>query len=267
MLYANGAELGAAESVVGDVDAEGEWFYDSTTDKVTYYSTTSPNSKRMEAGADWATMETAAISKASELTKGIVAKSIVPKPSGTYDQVIVLGTASIAVALLVRPYDMELADSLERKYNNFADEYPLGLLQLVNSGKIALHNEEHPDLTQGRVIEQSLNAASTGGIMDTMGRATGNDTVKVIIDTGGTFSYGTASTITYSTWIKDSTGLMTQQYVSSETVNGDWQTMAYGIRLKFAVGIYTANDTFYVGVSSMPVETHKSIYTTQLTKK
>ena len=34
-----------------------------------------------------------------------------------YDEVIILSTAAVAVALMVRPFDMELANELEAKYD------------------------------------------------------------------------------------------------------------------------------------------------------
>jgi len=267
MLYRDKLELGTAQVSKVACDADGKWYYDSAADVCYVYSTAAPKTHKMEAGTDYTTLETAAIVKGSELVRSIVLKSIVPKPGGTYDQVIVMGTAAIAVGILVRPYDIELADSLERKYNNYDEQYPLGLLQLVNEDKISLHNEIHPSLGQGVVIEQSLDDATTGGILDIKGLATDNDTVKVIIDTGGTFSYGSASTITHSTWIKDSTGLMTLQYISSDTVNGDYQEMAHGLELQFIPGVYVAEDTWYIKVSREPVETHQSIRTIQLTKR
>jgi hypothetical protein len=66
--------------------------------------------------------------------------------------------------------------------------------------------------------------------LDLRGRAGGvdYDLIKVIIGTGG--ALGTA---TYNVFVKDSTGLKTNQVVTEEVITGDYQPLAYGLQIRF----------------------------------
>lgn len=272
LLYVNGEELDAAESALVDLTEEGEWFYDSDADICYYYSDSTPNGKRMEAGTDWATKETEAIADASDIVRGIVGKPILPKPNGTYDEVIVLSTAAVAVKILVSPYDYDLVIERTRLYDNTDPSYPDGFLQLINSGDLALHNEIHPSYVKGQIVSKTLNGSSTGGIVDMMGTATGDDIFKVVISAGGTLTYGSANTtVKYSVYCKDATGLMTSAVVDNELITGDYQSFAYGLSGMFEMSasglVYTTNDVWYIRCSAQEVETHKGIHVTQLTKR
>ena len=70
VLFKDGQDLGDAEASSGVVDAVGEWYYDSATDRLWYYfgsSNTNPNDMIMEAGDDWATITQRMRRKASRL--------------------------------------------------------------------------------------------------------------------------------------------------------------------------------------------------------
>ena len=63
----------------------------------------------------------------------------------------------------------------------------------------------------------SVNANTTGGILDTRMRylpSTDFDDVRVKITAGGTFAAGTASTVTYSVFVKNDDGLAMQRLYS-----------------------------------------------------
>ena len=68
-LFVNGEELAAAQSTSGDVDANGEWFYNSGTNQVEYYnsnySSTTINEQVFEAGVDFTTFLNQALVDAS----------------------------------------------------------------------------------------------------------------------------------------------------------------------------------------------------------
>ena len=269
MLYKGSSELGTAQTTKVACDTEGEWFYDSSLDEIYYFTLTNPNGEDIEAGTDWSTLVTAVISKSSEMVRAIVGKQILKHAWGTrdYDEVIVSSTAAIACGRLVRPHNEDLANRLEFYYNYEGDEFPKGILQRVRDGQISLSSEITPALGAGILEESAVDASTTGGINDIRGIATGNDTIKIIIDAGATFSYGSASAVTYSVWIKDDTGLMTYQYISGETIDGDYQDLAYGLDIRFNPGKYVTSDAWYVKVSKEPVETHQGFDSLRLTKR
>ena len=49
-LFANGEDLGPAQSAHTDLNVEGEWFYNSAEDVCYYYSASTPLDKLMEGG-------------------------------------------------------------------------------------------------------------------------------------------------------------------------------------------------------------------------
>ena len=64
-LFANGENLGAGQSSVSDVNANGRWYYDDSNDAVYYYNdTTNPHALLIESGDDWDTLRTRYISTA-----------------------------------------------------------------------------------------------------------------------------------------------------------------------------------------------------------
>ena len=106
-LFANGQDLGSAEANSGVVNANGEWFYESSLDAVYYYnSATNPNDMLMESGEDWATLKTRYISNAekyldSRLDGKLPRKQFKDK-DGNYDYILVRTTALIACSFLIR---------------------------------------------------------------------------------------------------------------------------------------------------------------------
>ncbi len=175
-LYRNGKELGAAESSLGDVDADGEWIYISATDQLYLYSTDEPNANHLvEGGTDWATLETEAINRGSEMVESMVAKPIIQRVGveyqgltlRIYDEVIILSAAAMAAWLLIRPHRPKLADEIVLPYNN--EETGTGFIQMVREGVYKLHNEHTPALGMGIPYPVSLDSTTTGSISDIQG--------------------------------------------------------------------------------------------------
>ena len=57
-LFADGEDLGAAQSAHTDLNVEGEWFYNSAEYVCYYYSASTPLDKLMEGGEEFTTMVT-----------------------------------------------------------------------------------------------------------------------------------------------------------------------------------------------------------------
>lgn len=195
VLYRDGNELTSVNDLAS-VDSDGKYFYDSSADIVYLQSSANPQtSHTIETGKDFTDSVNKAIHRPSEITRSIVSKPIYKKvgvgyqgeSTRNYDQVIILSTAAIAVALMVRPFDSELADEIEERYNT--EDEPRGMLQLVRDGFIKLHHEFSQDRSQGLITPVNINANTTGGIVDIQGDPSHTDIVRIEITTGGTLSW------------------------------------------------------------------------------
>ena len=268
VLYRDGNELTSVNDLAS-VDSDGKYFYDSSADIVYLQSSANPQtSHTIETGKDFTDSVNEAIHRASEITRSIVSKPIYKKvgvgyqgeSTRNYDQVIILSTAAIAVALMVRPFDSELADEIEERYNT--EDEPRGMLQLVRDGFIKLHHEFSQDRSQGLITPVNINANTTGGIVDIQGDPSHTDIVRIEITTGGTLSYGTESSIKYKVLAGNNDGIQTTEVVNGETLTGGYDTLAYGTRFKGSQGVYTSGDYWFVDMVSGIPETQNPIKTT-----
>jgi len=256
-LFRNGVSLGAAQSTSGAVDTDGEWHYDSDTDVLTLCSSTNPNTvSSIEAGQVWSTMKSEAVARASEFVRSFLARPII-KRTGTgeqgeslrdYDDNVIRATAYLACAELIEPYDMEKAVRLMARAYDPTQAVP-GILDLIKRGDLAMWNEVTSGYNTGIVRTVAVDASTTGGIVETAGSSTvAWDKIKVKIITGGTFTEGTASAVTFSVWVCDTTGVKMSEVTTAEVITGAYQYLAHGIDGRFAAGKYTANDEWEVEV-------------------
>lgn len=257
LVFRDGVDLGAAQATAGAVDGnvDGEWYYDAATDRLYLASISNPDTSHLvEAGRDWAVLKTEAVNFASEMVRALAGKPILPltgtgvqgEAARDYEAVIVDSTAALAVARIIRPYDFERAAQIASTVTNAENT---GWLDKVRRGDVSLHNESSPTQNAGDVTVVTQNASSTGTILDLYGKATvHSDFVKVKIITGGTFAKGTASTVTYSVWVGDTTGLANTQVVTAAVITGAYQELAHGILLRFGAGVFTADDEWQIAV-------------------
>ena len=232
-LFANGQDLGSAEANSGVVNANGEWFYESSLDAVYYYnSATNPNDMLMESGDDWATLKTRYISNAekyldSRLDGKLPRKQFKDK-DGNYDYILVRTTALIACSFLIRSSSptSEVAEALfnEAEIN----------ISSLNEGSTKLSWQTSGDASMGIIREGTVNGNLR--IVDTRGAYHGiYDKIGVKITTAG--AMGTAK---YSVWESDSTNLGSEKMNNGdtasyvETISGDYQLLSRGLDLRFA---------------------------------
>ena len=170
-LYADGKDLGARQGSSGAVDAAGEWYYDSSADKVWYYfgsSNTSPNDMIMEHGAVFSDYIVDRIEEASMQLNSMLDHSRFPIPipksvvnddtanqSGTpqYDYVIIRLTALLTAynCIVARDPQSEDAIGIMAQISNENED---GLLDRLNAGTISLNFEtDRGDSTQGKILE------------------------------------------------------------------------------------------------------------------
>jgi len=225
-LFADGANLGAAQSSASAVDTNGEWYYNSTTDTVYYYNSASnPKNLLMEAGEDSSTFKTRMIGNATAYFNSKVdstlPKEMFIKPDGSYDYFVKRTVALLAASFMVKAHepDSEIAIAM-------SEEADLNIEDL-NEGRVKLDYQTSGDMSQGNVSKVSVSGALN--LVDTRGEYSGTyDRVKVIITTAG--AIGTAK---YSVYAKDSDGLKNKLVIENQTVNGDYQSLAGGLQIRF----------------------------------
>jgi hypothetical protein len=226
-LFADGEDLGPAQSAHTDLNVEGEWFYNSAEDVCYYYSASTPSDKLMEGGEEFVGMVTQYRADASRYFDSRVDPSLpreqLKDKSGNYDYMVIRTVGLIASCFMIRTKDhnSELATSfMEEAENNIA---------LLNEGKAALSWQNTADASQG-IIREATTIQGALHPVDTRGEYSGSwDLVKLDIDTAG--AIGTA---TYSVYVKDSNGLKNNRVVTNEKITGDFQALAGGLQIRFA---------------------------------
>ena len=232
-LFADGEDLGPAQSAHTDLNVLGEWFYNSAEDVCYYFDTTAggPADRLMEAGEEFTTMITQFRTDASryldsKLDPNLPREQLKDK-SGNFDYMIIRSSALIAAAFLIRANDPtnEVATALM--------EEAQGNVDALNTGNAALSWQTTRDASRGIIRDVSYTDGSVRPV-DTRGVWNGTfDLIRVLIVAGGALD-GTA---TYSVWVKNGDKLGIQQgsqVVTAEKINGDYQALAGGLQIRFA---------------------------------
>ncbi len=226
-LFADGEDLGPAQSAHTDLNVEGEWFYNSAEDVLYYYSASNPSDKLMEAGEEFTTMVTQYRTDASRYLDSMLdpnmPKEALKDKEGNFDYIIIRSTALIAANFMIKSHDpnSELANALMEEANNNIEN--------INQGRAALSWQVSRDSSQGIVRDVTYTAGEMRPV-DTRGEWSGTyDLIKLKIGTGGVL--GTA---TYNVYIKDGDGLKNQQVITNAVINGDYQSLAGGLEIRFA---------------------------------
>jgi len=237
------------------VDELNHWFYDEYYDQVLMYSTTTPNDKLVEAGEDFTTMVTQFRTDASryldsKLDPNLPANQFKDK-SGNFDYMIIRTTALLCASLMIRASDptSEMASAFMAEAQENVDA--------LNNGKAGLSWQNTSDSSKG-VVRDVGTVSGTVRPVDTRGRYSGTyDLIKIKIDTTG----GIIGTATYSVWVTDGDKLgMNEgnQVVTTEIINGDYQSLAGGLQVRFSGTDFdstaTVNDTWEVEVQGWTEE-------------
>ena len=244
-LYFDGIK---GTSVSDNPNATYEYNYSSTTDSVqVFHSSNNPNDMLMESGEDYATLKTRYMKNASEWLDsrldGTLPRERFKDQDGNYDYIIVRTSALLAAVFLIRSQDptSEVASALFDEATNAIDK--------INDGQTKLSWQVTQSDSQGTVREVSVSGALR--IVDTRGHYVGvYDRIKVKVITGGAIG-----TSTYSVWTSGSDKLGIHegaQVVTAKTINGDYQSLAGGLQIRFAgdkTDEATADDEWEVEVT------------------
>ena len=249
-LYKDGVEM---TSVTDTPNADFEYKYFSSSDSVQFFlassSVSALNSSVFEASQEWATLKTEAVNRATSFVISYLPFPIYPnKGVGTADatgsdfpEIIVRSTAIMAVESLVRPYDFERAEQIKSQAIN--DE-ETGFLDRLRKGEITLYQSEDESKYRGILRPVSINANTTGGIVDIKGKSTYPwDLIKIIITNGGTFTAGVENTtVKFSSFVGNENGLKLEQMASDEIIDGYWQLVGHNMYVRFSPGLYHTDE-------------------------
>jgi len=249
-------------SVTDTPNADNEYNYSSSTDSfqffLAYSSVSALNSAVFEASRDWSDLKTEAVKRASDFIRSLLPFPIYKnKGVGTsdavandYPEIIVRSTAVMAVESLIRPYDVDKADQIKSQAIN---DQNTGWLDMLRKGEITLYSSESEQRYKGILKEVSVNANTTGGIVDVKGRASTQwDAIKIIISAGGTITAGSANTsVTYSSFTRNEKGLKMNQDTTEEIIDCGWQSVGHDMWVRFSPGVYTTNDEYELEVSGI----------------
>jgi len=226
-LFVNGESLGSAQSAHTDLDTEGEWFYNATDDVLYYFSASTPIDKLMESGELFTAMVTQYREDASRYLDSRLdpklPKSQWKNSAGEFDYIIVRTTALIAAAFMIRTHtpNSEILESIEAEFEKN--------IELLNTGRASIGFQNTGDASKGVIRDVTYTEGKLRPV-DTKGNArfVDFDLIKVKITTAGAFGTGK-----YSVWTKDSDMLKNNNVIDNEIITGDYQPLAYGLRIRF----------------------------------
>ena len=274
LLYENDIEQTSVSSV-SDVNADNKFYFDEDDD-VVYFRPTGSNNPNYDVvvmtGRDNKTLFTEFISRSSDFVRSYINKPVYKiKGVGTgdslgreYPEIIVRATALLSASLAIMPYDNERGTEIQDMAYNPVEQ--TGILDLIRKGVVSLNQDE--DGRDKIVKEISINNNTTGTIVDTFGYPqTSFDRIKVKIDTGGTLTPGSASTITFSSFVGDTSGLKINKSTDGEVIDGGFQAVGHGVYVRFSEGVYTADDEWEVEVSGLDHTSGGGINSIQLKRR
>ena len=244
----------------------GWFFYDSTNDLIVASSMPDTvdgnavdlNDVLMEAGEDFSTLIARITANASRYLDSKLDPNL-PKEQlkdkeGNFDYIIVRTTALIAATFLIRSHDptSEIATALM--------EDAMGNIDALNKGGAALSWQTTGDSSKGIIRDVTYTSGKVRPV-DLRGRASGvdYDLIKVTISASTAGVIGTAK---YNVYVKDNTGLKKNQVVTERVITGDYQTLAYGLEIRFGGSTDTsqaaADDEWEIEVAGWQEEVDNS---------
>ena len=230
-LFADGEDLGPAQSAHTDLNVEGEWFYNSAEDVCYYFTsaTNGPLDKLMEAGEEFSTLVTRIMKNASRFLDARLDANL-PRDQfkdkeGNFDYMIVRTASLLSAKFLIKA---------QEPTNPMADEFDEEIkdnIEALNTGKTRLSGNVTGDASKGIVREVVAPQSSNGlHIVDTRGNFSGiYDLVKIVINTAGII--GTAKFDVYG---RSTDNLKSTKIVDAEIINGQYQPLGNGLEIRFA---------------------------------
>ena len=273
VLFKDGKDLGTEQG--SQPSSDNTWRFVEADNRLEYFLASSSasvlNGSIWELGEDADTyMSSVIIPRASSMIRGMANQPLYPQrgigiQSGTtnnFPEPVVLATAYLSASYMVGESDAELSQALYDKVTNTEDT---GIMDKLRSGEITLYSHQDIAKAKGVVTRQSVNASTTGDIVDVRGKCSIEyDLISVKVSTSGssgTLTAGTDNTnITYTCKGWSSSGLQTATLISDKIITGGYDDVGRGsLEVRFSYGTYYNNDTFWLEVTGEIENTASSI--------
>ena len=270
-LFYNGVEQGSPESLIGDVDGNNEWFYDSATN-TTYFYTELLTSSTMheqiwESGIDFTTFMNQQLVNASlELNNLLDARFSTPLPKNAqvdydtgqassttveYDPIIIKATCYITASNLIRSRDPQDTDA-QAYYDMVTNADGTGIVDRLNDGKIKLSFEIDNLDSKGNIKEVvkngTMNPVQLYG--DFVGGRGGYECLKITCTTGGVYGVAKCAVEYYGN------NKLFGKATTDNLVTGgiDYWNGLGGLGIRFQGDSMTVNDVWEIEVMSDHLE-------------
>ena len=273
-FFINGEEIAAAQSSSGDVDTNGEWFYNSSTNQLEYYnsnySSTTINEQVFETGVDFSTFADQQLVNASmELNNLLDARFQMPLPKSTqikqgaasglapeYDPIIIKCTCYLAAANLIRSKDV-MSEEGQFYMDMVTNADGTGLVDKLNAGHIKLSFEIDNKDSQGSIREitrtGSMYLVETAG--EFYGGKNGYDLLKIQCTTQGAYGVAKCKVEYYG-----SDKLFGSETTDNIVTGGiDYWSGLGGIGVRFQGAAMAENDQWEIEVYSEGMEETNSV--------
>ena len=277
-FFINGDEQQAQNSNNDTPNANNEWLYTESENKLEYYSdaytSTTINEQVFEGGQDFEdTLNQALVDASLELHNYLDARYSMPlekqkqididtainSATAEYDPIIIKATCYIATANLIRAKE-GASEEADYYYSLVTNSERTGLIDKLNDGVYKLSHEVDDKDKNGKIVYR----VDTNGSMDLVELA-GNyigehyDRLKIAISTGG--NYGTAKfTVSYL-----SNDQLEGSTTNPETITGGLQHIHNGLYGRFSGTSAHTSDYFIVEVyGSHRKQTNKSNKTIEM---
>ena len=267
LLFVNGEELDAAESAVSDVNVNGEWFYDSSTNKLTYYNSgytaTTVNEQVFEIGQDFRDFLHQALTDASlelhnyldarfstpiEKSKQIDINTATASTDEEYDPIIIKATCYLTAANVIRAKE-GASEEADYYYSLVTNADGTGIIDKLNDGVYKLSNEIDNKDSKGKIKYRSV--SGTMDIVELYGDYHGEkyDLLKVEVTVTG--AYGVAKFKV----LHHGEDKLWGQETSEELITGGLQELYGGLYGRFQGLSATDGDYWELEVYSDALET------------
>ena len=257
-LFKDGEDLGSENG--SEPSSNNQWRYIEADDNLEFFLSSSSasalNSIIFEGGRDFSDLISECRKRGSDFTRNLISKPIYPRKgvgvqsavANDYPEVIVMIAAHLACYFLANPYNKELGDELYGKVSNIEGD---GWADKINRGEIDLYQEDSNDAVKGILREITYGGSSTGNIGAVRGIPTTEwDVIKILITTAGTFTAGSASSVKYTTYTRNDTGLKIAVNQNATVIDGSYQPVGHGMEVRFAPGVYSSNDEWELECSA-----------------
>lgn len=259
-LFRDGQDLGTEQG--SQPSSDNTWRFIEASNRLEFYLASSSasvlNGSIWEMGEDADTyMSNVIIPRSSSMIRSMANQPLYPQrgvgiQSGTtnnFPEPVVLATAYLSASYMVGESDAELSQAL---YDKVTNPEETGIMDRLRSSGITLYSHQDMAKAKGVVTRQSVNASTTGDVVDVRGRCNIEyDLISIQVSTpssSATLTAGSANTnITYTCKGWSSAGLQTATLVSERLITGGYDPVGRGtLEVRFSYGTFYDNDTFWL---------------------